>query len=270
MITSTCQRWRSHRSHYRPAGEPIDPRRYEVAPIPDDTTARAFVEAHHYSRSYPAARFRLGLHRGAELVGVAVFAMPVNPAALAVLPGDRSASVELSRFVLLDDVEANGESWFIGRCFETLRREELIGVISFSDPHRRRAIDGTIVHPGHVGTIYQATNGVYLGQSKPDTLRLLPDGTCLHRRALVKLRKCERGWRYVARLLERHGAPARDGEALGEWAARVVPLVTRRTRHPGNHKYAWALSRRDRRHLPRSRPYPKLNMGQLPLNDEAA
>ena len=55
LVGLWCQRWRERRDSYRPAGEVIDPRRFEVAPIPDDTTARAFVEAHHYSASYPAA-----------------------------------------------------------------------------------------------------------------------------------------------------------------------------------------------------------------------
>lgn len=253
-----CQRWRDRRASYRPAGEPIDPGQLEVAPIGDDTTARRFVERHHYSGSYPAARFRHGLYRGDQLVGVAVFSMPVQPRCLDVLPGERIASVELGRFVLLDDVKANGESWFLARCFELLRREGIVGVVSFSDPEPRPRADGELVHPGHVGTIYQATNGVYLGRSKADTLRLLPDGTCLHRRALRKLRADERGAAYVERLLVRHGARERlDGESRPAWAEEVVPALTRRMRHRGNHKYAWALSRRDRRHLPTSLPYPK-------------
>jgi hypothetical protein len=45
----------------RPAAEPFDPRRYGVEVIPDDRTARAFVERHHYSGSLPASRLRLGL-----------------------------------------------------------------------------------------------------------------------------------------------------------------------------------------------------------------
>ena len=55
---------------YRPAGEPIDPRRYEVAAIASDRTAKDFVLPHHYSGSYPAARFRFGLFRRAVLDGV--------------------------------------------------------------------------------------------------------------------------------------------------------------------------------------------------------
>lgn len=122
MLTNATQRWCHDLPRYRPAGERIDPRRYEVAPIADDTTARAFVRAHHYSGSYPAARFRIGLYGNVgALEGVAVFSMPANEAALAVLPGERLSRVELGRFVLIDAVPGNGESWFLARCFEILR-----------------------------------------------------------------------------------------------------------------------------------------------------
>lgn len=51
MITSISQRWRDRRGTYRPAGEPIDTRRYEVAAIADDRTAKAFVVRHHTEAS---------------------------------------------------------------------------------------------------------------------------------------------------------------------------------------------------------------------------
>ena len=72
MIVDVVQRWTGGRATYRPAREVIDTRALDVGAIPDDTTARAFVETHHYSGSYPAARFRFGLHERGVLVGVAV------------------------------------------------------------------------------------------------------------------------------------------------------------------------------------------------------
>lgn len=258
-MTARVQRWRLGRDSYRPAGEPIETRRYEVAALLDDATPRAFVEAHHYSGSYVAARRRFGLYRGEALVGVAVFSVPARAAALACLPGEDLERAELGRFVLLDEVPANGETWFLGRAFEDLRAEGFRGVVSFSDPYARRALDGRLVFPGHVGTIYQAHNAVFLGRSKPRALRLWADGTALHPRALAKLRSRERGWRYVVeRLVERGASPPQDlGEGLDAWAATWLERLTRVVRHPGNLKYAWTLQRRDRRHLPASAPYPK-------------
>lgn len=202
MITGVCQRWRDRRGVYRPAGEPFNPEHLEIEVLSgegSDTIARAFVTRHHYSRSYPAARERIALRERASgaIVGVAIFSQPVRDASLDCLPGERVAKVVLGRLVLLDHVRANGESWFIARCFEHLRREGYVGVVSFSDPFARERTDGAgerVVLAGHVGTIYQATNAVYLGQAHPDTIHLLPDATTLDRRSIVKLRKRERGW----------------------------------------------------------------------------
>ena len=250
------QRWRDRRASFRPAGELIDVARHEVAAIPDDKTARAFVERHHYSGSYPAARFRFGLYDRGELVGVAVFSHPSNLLALRPLPVDEAT--ELGRFVLLDRVRGNGETWFLARAFELLRREGLAGVVSFSDPVPRRTLAGDLVLRGHVGTIYQAHNGVYLGRARPDTLRLLPDARSLHNRALAKVRGRERGWRPVVDRLVGYGAPRPADGDVDAWLEEWLPRLTRKVRHPGNHKYAWAFDKRLRKDLARlGQGYPK-------------
>lgn len=259
MLTHVVQRWRSRRDSYRPAGEVIATHRYEVARLDRDAEAKAFVVAHHYSSSYPAARFRFGLFEQHELVGVAVFSAPF-PAALeaAALPAE--SLVELSRFVLLDRVPANAETWMLARCWELLR-QDADAVLSFSDPMPRRSADGNVVFGGHVGTIYRAHNGVFLGQAKPRTIRLLPDGSVLSARAIQKVRAGERGWRYSAALLERHGAPALVDPAEGRsWLATWLPRITRTARHPGCLRYAWALDRRLRRHMPEGLPYPNVEV----------
>jgi len=76
MITAVSQRWRGGRASYRPAGEPLDTRAYEVAPLDGpgaDNVAREFIEREHYSGSMPAARERVGLYRAGSLVGVIVW-----------------------------------------------------------------------------------------------------------------------------------------------------------------------------------------------------
>ncbi len=266
---STNQRWRAGRDHYRPACEPIDPRRYEVASIPDDNPAKRFVLEHHYSRSYPAARFRFGLYRGPALVGVAVFSVPMNNAAITnVLPIAAIEGVELGRFVLLDDVPGNGETWFLAQCLAGLRREGIAGVISFSDPCPRVSVTGATVFGGHVGTIYQAANGCYLGRGTARTLRLLPDGNVMSARAISKLLNRERGWEPCAELLVRHGAD-RTWPDLRDWAVRWIARLTRPVRHKGNHKYAWPIDRRLRRHLRYgAHPFPK-QTDLLSINLEA-
>src|ERR671937_3248818 len=89
---------------------------------PTTASPGPFLE-HHYAGSYPAARWRFGLFRRSVLQGVAVFSHPCHDRVLtAVFPGRATDSVELGRFILLDGVPGNGESWFLGRCFAHLRR----------------------------------------------------------------------------------------------------------------------------------------------------
>lgn len=250
------QRWRDKRDSYRPAGEVIATSEYEVAPIAADKVARGFVEQHHYSASFPAARFRYGLYRGPELAGVAVFSVPVNDRALAMFPGSPRESIELGRFVLLDNVPGNGETWFLARCFELLRPEGIVGVLSFSDPTPRTSSDGTTRFKGHLGTIYQAHNALYYGRAKARTLSLLPDGRVFHDYAAQKIRSMKKGWRYAVAELEAAGAPPLTGDPR-EWLRTVMPQVTRPLKHPGNHRYAWVLNKRNRKHMKPSMPYPK-------------
>ncbi len=252
------QRWRNRIASFRPATELIRTSEFEVAEIADDNGPKAFVEQHHYSGSYPAARWRFGLYRGAQLAGVAVFSHPSNDKVLTnVFPVPAKDAVELGRFVLLDSVKGNGETWFLGRCFEQLRPEGLFGVVSFSDPTPRSSSTGAQIFPGHIGTIYQAHNAAYLGRGTPRTLRLLPDGSVFSARTAQKIRTLERGWRHAVAQLVAHGAPELSGDP-GTWLRTWLPKITRTMRHPGNHRYAWALARRDRRHLPPSQAYPKL------------
>jgi hypothetical protein len=230
-----------------------------------DNVARSFVVTHHYSSKYVAARYRFGLFnpRG-ELCGVAVFSHPSNNRTLTKhLPGLRCylEGVDLGRFVLLDEVGHGGESWMLGRCFDLLanwaqaprRWDEVTegrepwlgvrGVVSFSDPVPRQATSGVVTLAGHWGTIYQATNGRYVGRGKHRTLSLLADGSVIAPRSLSKVRNGERSSVGVVRDLVAAGArEPRADEDMAAWAAEAVSQVeTMRFRHSGNHKYVWAL-----------------------------
>jgi hypothetical protein len=254
------QRWCAGRASYRPPSECIRTAEYDVAEIPDDVTARDFVQKNHYSKTYPAARFRVGLYHRGDLAGVAVFSHPCSNAVLTnVFPGPVATSVELGRFVLLDRIPGNGESWFLARCFEVISSRGITGVVSFSDPQPRQAENGTVVHSGHYGCIYQSSNGIYLGRGTARTLKVLPDGRVFSDRAAQKIRGSERGWRYAAAQLEAYGAPAvpKDPEARIEWLTSALAKITRKLRHRGNFRYCWALNKSLRAELPKSLPFPK-------------
>ncbi len=276
---TACQRWNPGRvqSWRRPADGGFDPARYGVQPI-TDPAAKAFVTQLHYSGSYPAATQRYGLFdlagQAARLVGAAVLSVPASRSVLtAVFPSlePYSESIELGRFVLRDEVPANGESWFLAEVRRLAAAAGVRGIVSFSDPVARTTTDGRVVMPGHVGVIYQASNAVYTGRATPRTLTLLPDGSVFSARAAQKIRAGERGHEYAERQLVALGAHApRAGQRPGDWlAAALGEIGARRIRHPGIHRYAFTTGPRWARAMvrvePRPRPYPKASLGQLAM-----
>jgi hypothetical protein len=261
---AVCQRWYRGRDFYRPAREIINPSHYGVDVV-DQKRAKAFVERHHYSHGYPAARIRIALFRkrpfeAEQLAGVAVFSVPQNQHVIPYWTGlAPDEGIELGRFILLQDVEANGETWMLRRAFKELRRwkPRVKAVIAYSDPVPRQNAEGLEVKPGHVGTIYQAFNAKYLGRSSPDTMLVGPKGTTLARRSLSKVRLGERSKDYVFHDLHAAGAPMkRIGESGEAYVDRVLKLgIFRRVRHPGNHVFLWRIDG-ERDHMPHN-PYPK-------------
>lgn len=251
----------------------FDPSRYTVAEIFSDTEARAYIERNHYSGSYPAARFRFALLRDGVMVGLAVYSVPTNKKALRPLPEDLKTSVELGRLFLEEDLGKNAESWFVARTFRLLPEKGITGVMSFADStprvvdappqdgpraRRRKRAAKRVVFEGHVGTIYQALNGVYVGRGTRRTLRMLPDGKILNARSLQRIRDKYRGWEHAVAQLRRYGAGPVVGGDTRAWVRRWVPKITEPVQHPGNHKYVWGLTRKLHRELQKyALPYPK-------------
>jgi hypothetical protein len=265
-----CQRWRDRRHSWRrrsAGGFQAD--RYYVEPIPEPA-AKGFVVRHHYSGTFPVSVRRFGLFDRTGtggLLGTAVFGVPMTARVLTqVFPALEpvAGSLELSRFVLLDPVPANAESWFLARCFEALAAVDVRGVVAFADPVQRRDAAGRIVCPGHLGIIYQAKSAVYLGRSTARTQILLPDGTTLTARAAQKVRRHEKGYDYVVRRLVAFGArPPRAFEDPARWLPEALEAIGAcRFRHPGCHRYAFALGRNARQRAQVTvagvaGPYPK-------------
>lgn len=253
-LFGSCQRWRGGRASYRPAGEPFTPSRFAVEPI-RFAHAKAYVTEHHYSGSMPASRLQVGLmHKAsafasAQLAGVIVLSVPVQERAIpAWFDGlDPRLGIEIGRLVLDDSIPSNAETWFLGRTFRIMRRvmPEVVGVLSYCDPIERRNADGHVIKRGHVGTVYRAFNGKYVGRSSARTIVLSRDGRCVSERALSKIRGDEQGAAYALRQLRELGAPARRvGEHGDDYVARALDEGGfRRLRHPGNLTFTWRLRR---------------------------
>jgi hypothetical protein len=262
------QRWRNGEARWTSRTDLFTPDRYAVQVLDDDTTPAEFIRTHHYAGTYPAARLRYGLidQDTGQLAGVAVLSVPVQKKVLTIPFPDLepyTQSLELGRFVLLDEVGFNGETWFFRRVRRHAAEAGIRGVVSFSDDLPRTTLDGQTVFLGHWGTIYQASNAAYCGRGTPRSLLLLPDGTVFSARAQQKIRKLERGHEYAERRLTAHGArPRRDGQDPRRWLREALDAAcVRRARHPGNHRYCFLLGDRAERRctelaLPAG-PYPR-------------
>lgn len=285
MSSERSQRWRDRRTRLVENGDVIDTSVHSVAVIDCYRQAKPFVQAHHYSGTFPATRLSCGLFRNgkggrSEIVGVCSFAVPVNNASVQLQTGldDHLAAVDLGRLVLLDDVPGNAESWFVSRAFRLLRREKpgILSVIAYSDPVRRTTEDGIVVMPGHCGMVYQALSAQLRGRSSPRTDHIMPNGRIVSPRALSKIRSGDTGAAYAERQLIDAGASPREfAEDPACWIDRLTRqgAITRR-RHPGNLVYTFALTRAARI-ASRGKPaleYPRLDrdanagdMLELPL-----
>ena len=266
------QRWKEGREIRLSEGDgKMRASEYGIHVFKGDKATRQFVIDHHYAASYPAARFRVGLMRKtgvdpARLVGVAVFSIPINNKAITSYTTLESREgVELGRFLLLDECPFNSESWFLDKALAALKREkpEVRTVLSYSDPVERRLQDGTVIKPGHIGTIYQALSARYVGTASPRTLYLTKRGTVVSDRGLSKIRNQTQGCDYAYRQMIDAGAPAREfGESWPDWVSRALNCEAfTKVKHPGNHTYLFGLDMKAkailRRKHPDPLPYPK-------------
>lgn len=251
-------RWRERRARWVSSRQLCDPRVIEAAPIAHDV-AKSFVLAHHYSGSYPSVRCRVGIFERGDLVGVATFGLPAGPRVLCAWTGfGREEAIELNRFVLLDEVGYNAESRALKLARHVLLEQlpSLKALLAFSDPVLRESLDGTVTLPGHVGTIYQATNAAYRGRTGARRLVLDHEGRAISARTIQKIRQQQSGHAYAEqRLLDAGAPPRRADESIQIWLTRALEGF-RRMSHAGNHGYVWSLVRG---HRFKSRgPYPKV------------
>jgi len=121
------------------------------------STAKDWIVRLHYAKRVPSISYAFGLFYEGKLSGVITYGSPASPfLAMGVCGVDwRSAVVELNRLVILESGQ-NFASFLIGKSLQMLPRPSI--VVSYAD-----------VGMGHVGYVYQATNFIYTGATKPRT-----------------------------------------------------------------------------------------------------
>ncbi len=257
-VDGWCQRWDNRRPSWLHTSEGgFNPGRYGVAEI-RFAEAQTFVTRHHYSGAFSSAVLRYGLiDRWTDrLAGVCVFGNGMGEHVLtSPFPtlAPHKQSLELSRLVLLDEVPANAESWFVAQAADMATPQGLRGVVMYSDPNERRTPAGLLM-PGHLGIVYQALNCWYAGPSRPRYEDHLPDGTVLPERSASKIRGLERGHGGAVRRLVALGAdPPGDltrmtPDQRTEWTSRALEQAGAvRVKKLGKHRYLLAVGTRRQR-----------------------
>jgi len=213
--------------------------------LEEDARARTFIEAHHYSKTFPFALLNVAAWRNGEMIGCVVFGTSphVHGYKRYGLP---DSTVELNRLAIIPGQGTGGASWLISKSLAILARErpDITDVLSYCDPAPRFSAIGVEVKRAHTGAIYKAANAREVGRAHPRTILLCPNGTMVTTRTMtdwiVKGKPAARN-----RLLAQSAPPPRDGETRAEWVARcLVEAPWRKIWNPGNVAYAWHL--RDR------------------------
>lgn len=132
----------------------------------NDPTIKAFIKRNHYSKSLSRGnKYVFLLMVNNKLRGVAIFGIPTGK--------NSPADLECKRFCLAPKAPKNAASWFMAKCLKHLKQDgKYSAVVSYSDPEQN-----------HTGTIYKASNYMYLGEQKKKGQAIRFMGKNVHLRA---------------------------------------------------------------------------------------
>lgn len=136
---------------------------YEVKKIEYKDT-KPFILGIHYAHRMPSISYAYGLFFAGELVGCVTFGMPASHTLCKGICGEeyKKNVLELNRLVLLRNIK-NEASFLVASALKMLGRNLVI--VSYADTAQ-----------GHAGYVYQATNFLFTGTTKPRTDMASKDG----------------------------------------------------------------------------------------------
>ncbi len=197
----------------------------QVVPIGIDVAKRVLVE-HHYLHSMPGGtQIFLGSLIDHRLLGVLTLGVGTSNAHRLVDGATPSDCITLSRLWLSDELPKNSESRVLGIALRSLGSATSYKfVLTYADPNAE-----------HVGTIYQATNWIYIGESQAMPLLDLGDGVGRHSRTVA-----HKYGTHSLKYLRKHGL-----------SVKKIPQARK-------HRYIYFLDKSWRDRLnPEQLPYPK-------------
>lgn len=133
---------------------------------------KPFILQIHYARRMPCVQFAYGLFNDFDkLIGVVTYGQPASPSLCKGIAGERNRKnvLELNRLVILPEYNGqNYASYLVGKSLKMLPNYRFI--VSYAD------FGGW----GHIGYVYQATNWLYTGLTKPRTDKYSKAGHSRH------------------------------------------------------------------------------------------
>ena len=119
--------------------------------------AKPWILLKHYAKRMPSISYAFGLYENNELVGVCTYGMPASPSLCMGVCGigHKHKVLELNR-LCIETTTKNSASILVGRSLQMLPKPKII--VSYADTKQN-----------HVGYIYQATNFLFTGTTKPRT-----------------------------------------------------------------------------------------------------
>lgn len=117
----------------------------------------------HYARRLAPISYAYGVFEDGVLLGVVTYGQPASRALCVGVCGPDNAHsiIELNRLVLQEN-RPNLASLLVGRSLRLLGKIRPFCVVSYADTAQANPVTGA----KHIGTVYQATNWLYTGQTK--------------------------------------------------------------------------------------------------------
>ena len=130
---------------------------YKVKLLENKKLAEPFILNIHYAKRKPSISYVYGLYDNDELIGICSFGSPASPSLCKGIAGEHNKSkvIELNRLVLKYN-RKNEASYLVGQSLKLLPKPKI--VVSYADTAQN-----------HTGIVYQATNFLFTGTSKPRT-----------------------------------------------------------------------------------------------------